>query len=246
MKPRMVKIMGIGISLAVGGAIMFAASFLTTEKNTAHTAATQKITSKLSAQTAKGKVDSLNSNDARKPAVTKSNNNVMLGSTVHDKGTTGGVALPSKGIHVCGNNIAGSFASEGAYDQSMPSGLSGNTAEVSSPTLISTRSSPGNLEIAVTVPPGEQAPAVFYDDEPRTEPQVRILDEIARDFKKAIQREVPGYTGEEVWSEARDWADERYMLFFGEEAWNKLKLQAALDAVREKEAMGQLPQRSYE
>jgi hypothetical protein len=128
----------------------------------------------------------------------------------------------------------------------MPTGLSEDTAEVSHPTLISSGSSPRNLEIAVTVPPGEQAPAVFYDDEPRTEPQVRILDEIARDFKEAIQREVPGYTGEEVWSEARDWADERYMLFFGEEAWNKLHLQAALDAVREKEVTGQLPQRSYE
>lgn len=73
-----------------------------------------------------------------------------------------------------------------------------------------------------------------------------IMDEIARDFNEAIQKEVPGYTAEEVWSEARDWADERYVLFFGEEAWNQLHLQAALEAVAEKEAMGQLPQRTYE
>jgi hypothetical protein len=36
------------------------------------------------------------------------------------------------------------------------------------------------------------------------------------------------------------------MLFFGEEDWNKLHLHAALDALREKEAMGQISQRSYE
>ena len=213
---------------------MFAASFFITEKNTDHSAATQKIAGHLSAQTANGKVDSLNSTDARKPATTMPNNNTMPASTVHDQGMTEAVAQPPDDDHVPGKN------------QSMPTGLSEDTAEVSRPTLILSGSSPGNLEIAVTVPRGEQAPAVFYDDEPRTEPQVRILDEIARDFKEAIQREVPGYTGEEVWSEARDWADERYMLFFGEEAWNKLHLQAALDAVREKEATGQLPQRSYE
>ena len=218
---------------------MFAASFFITGKNTDHSAATQKIAGHLSAQTANGKVDSLNSTDARKPATTMPNNNTMPASTVHDQGMTEAVALPPDDDHVPGKNIVESFTSGGARDQPTPTGLS-------HPTLISSGSSPRNLEIAVTVPPGEQAPAVFYDDEPRTEPQVRILDEIARDFKEAIQREVPGYTGEEVWSEARDWADERYMLFFGEEAWNKLHLQAALDAVREKEATGQLPQRSYE
>ena len=246
MKENVVKLRWLVSGLAVGGLIMFAASFLTTKKNTAHTAATQKITSKLSAQTANGKVDSFSSNDARKPATTKPNNNMMLGSTVHDQGMTEAVALPPEDNHVRGKRIAESFASGGARDQSMPTGLSGDTAQVSFPTLISTGSSSENLEIAVTVPPGEQAPAVFYDDEPRTEPQVRILDEIARDFKEAIRREVPGYTGEEVWSEARDWADERYMLFFGEEDWNKLHLEAALDALREKEAMGQISQRSYE
>jgi hypothetical protein len=103
-----------------------------------------------------------------------------------------------------------------------------------------------NREIAVTVPPGERAPAVFYDETPRPEPQVRMLDEIARGFNEAIQREVPGYTPEEVWREARDWADERYMYLFGWDAWNVLHLSAAQEAVLEKEAMGQLPQRSYE
>ena len=73
-----------------------------------------------------------------------------------------------------------------------------------------------------------------------------VLDEIARGFKEAIQREVPGYTAAEVWSEARDWADERYMYFFGEEDWKALQLQAALEAVQEQEAMGQMSQRSYE
>lgn len=103
-----------------------------------------------------------------------------------------------------------------------------------------------NREIAVAVPPGERAPAVFYDETPRPEPQLRMLDEIARGFNEAIQREVSGYTAEEVWREARDWADERYMYFFGWDAWNALHLQAAQEAVREKEALGQMFQRSYE
>lgn len=103
----------------------------------------------------------------------------------------------------------------------------------------------GGIEIAVAVPPGERAPAVFYDESPRPEPQMRMLDQIAREFNDLVAQPVPGYTSEQIWRAARDWADERYMYLFGWEAWNALHLSAAKEAVREKEAMGQLPQRSF-
>jgi hypothetical protein len=104
----------------------------------------------------------------------------------------------------------------------------------------------GGTEIAVAVPPGERAPAVFYDESPRPEPQMRMLDQIAREFNDLVAQPVPGYTAEQIWRAARDWADERYLYFFGWDAWHALHLSAAKEAVREKEALGQLQQRSYE
>ena len=103
---------------------MFAASFFITEKNTDHSAATQKIAGHLSAQTANGKVDSLNSTDARKPATTMPNNNTMPASTVHDQGMTEAVAQPPDDDHVPGKNIVESFTLGGARDQPTPTGLS--------------------------------------------------------------------------------------------------------------------------
>jgi hypothetical protein len=99
----------------------------------------------------------------------------------------------------------------------------------------------GAPEIALVVPVGERAPAVFYDETPRPEPQMRVLDQIAREFNELVAQPVPGYTPEQIWRAARDWADERYMYFFGWESWHALHLAAAKEAVREKEAMAQLP-----
>jgi hypothetical protein len=104
----------------------------------------------------------------------------------------------------------------------------------------------GGIEIAVAVPPGERAPAVFYDESPRPEPQMRMLDQIAREFNDLVAQPIPGYTSEQIWRAARDWADERYMYLYGWDAWHALHLNAAKEAVREKEAMGQISRRSYE
>jgi len=241
----MFKLRWLVIGLVAGGAIMLAASLLVTEKQTDHPSAAEKRKSQSSALLAPGAGDSINSTGLLSSATSVPKSNMAPYSSVEAQGIRQAGALgPEDSLP--GHNIATSSASGVSRKQPEQNAFSEALVDPPKSELISTASSPRNLELAVTVPPGEQAPAVFYDNEPRTEPQMLIMDEIARDFNEAIQREVPGYTAEEVWSEARDWADERYVLFFGEEAWNKLHLQAALEAVAEKEAMGQLPQRTYE
>jgi hypothetical protein len=226
MKQNMVKLRWLVSGLAVGGVIMLTASLHITRENTDRAAVAESITSQPSALAVPGARDSLNLTDLRSSATTTPNDQATPDSSMDAQGTAQARASALE-ANLPGHNIVKS---------SDPRKVRGQSEQTAS----------GNLEIAVPVPPGEQAPVVFYDNEPRTEPQALIMDEIARDFNEAIRRDVPGYTAEEVWSEARDWADERYMLFFGEEDWNKLHLQAALDALREKEAMGQISQRSYE
>lgn len=240
MKQNMVKLRWLVVGLAGCVLIMMAASLFITDKITDHSADAEKTKSQPSPL-----ADSLNSTDLRSSAPTVPNNKATHHSSMDAEGAAHAGSLGPE------NSLLGHSSAKSSYQRSLNKQseqkvFSEVSADLLQSTLISTGSSPANRELAVTVPPGEQAPAVFYDNEPRTEPQMLIIDEIARDFNEAIQREVPGYTAEDVWSEARDWADERYMLFFGEEALNKLHLQAAQEAVAEKEAMGQLPQRTYE
>lgn len=230
MKQTMVKLRRLVPGLAGGIVIMMTASFLITNNTTDRTASAEKTNSLPPPLAAPGAADSLKSTALRSSATTVPNNEATPDSTMAVQvPAPADVSRPAESLP--GYKIAKSSAG--------PAGLP-------DPSLLSTGSSPRNLEIAVTIPPGEQAPVVFYDNEPRSGPQMLVLDEIARGFKEAIQREVPGYTAAEVWSEARDWADERYMYFFGEEDWKALQLQAALEAVQEQEAMGQMSQRSYE
>lgn len=233
------------IRLAVGGAIILAASFLFMERKTARPSATEGLNIQSSGLVAPGAGPPLNSTGLRSSATTVPNNKATPDYSRGARGAAqaGIIGSADKSPE---DDIAKSSSSEGLREQLEQTALSQALTRLPRLSPIPTGDSPRNLETAVTVPRGEQAPAVFYDNEPRTEPQMIIMDEIAREFNEAIQREVPGYTAEEVWTEARDWADERYMLFFGEEEWSKLHLRAAQDAVTEKEAMGNLPQRTYE
>jgi hypothetical protein len=99
-------------------------------------------------------------------------------------------------------------------------------------------------EISIPVPVGEMVPAVFQDDMPKPEAQRKALDRIAAEFERNVSEVPPGMTQNEVWSFAREIADERYITLFGYEAFNQFHLRGAREALREKKAgqTSKLPQ----
>ena len=99
-------------------------------------------------------------------------------------------------------------------------------------------------EISIPVPVGEMVPAVFQDDMPKPEAQRKALDRIAAEFERNVSEVPPGMTQNEVWSFAREIADERYITLFGYEAFYQFHLRGAREALREKKAgqSSKLPQ----
>lgn len=91
-------------------------------------------------------------------------------------------------------------------------------------------------EISIPVPEGAKVPALFLDDAPKPEPQMRALNKIAAEFEKNVSEIPPGMTKEEVWESAREFADESYIMLFGYQAYNQYHIQAAKEALREKRA----------
>lgn len=91
---------------------------------------------------------------------------------------------------------------------------------------------------AVSVPPGERLPALFYDERPLPPPQRRALDRLANEFIDAV--EAGGSTASPgAWSAARAKADRQYITLYGHAAYNALHLQAAKEAAREARAAAQ-------
>jgi hypothetical protein len=74
------------------------------------------------------------------------------------------------------------------------------------------------------------------DRTPRTPQQQAAIDQIARDFEAAVSDPPSGITQEETWTAARQLADQRYLTLFGYQAYNQYHLQAAKEAVKEKNA----------
>jgi hypothetical protein len=79
---------------------------------------------------------------------------------------------------------------------------------------------------------------------PKPEAQRKALDRIAAEFERNVSEVPPGMTQNEVWSFAREIADERYITLFGYEAFNQFHLRGAREALREKKAgqTSKLPQ----
>lgn len=91
-------------------------------------------------------------------------------------------------------------------------------------------------ELVVPVPTGAKVPVVFYDQEPRPVPQQQALDRIATEFSDTVNNPPAGYSQTEVWEAARKIADERYAVLYGFDAFNKISMQAAKEALKEKKA----------
>lgn len=89
----------------------------------------------------------------------------------------------------------------------------------------------------IPVPAGARVPIAALDPiENRPPPQRAALERILDDF----QNEVAGATGAEsgpAWEQARRRADERYRILYGNDAYNQLTMQAALEALEERRSV---------
>lgn len=96
-------------------------------------------------------------------------------------------------------------------------------------------------DLVIPVPPGEKVPALFLDEHPRPAPQQKMLDRMAAEFNEAVSKPPLGVSAEEAWEQARLNADEKYLKLFGYAAYNAYHLQAAKEAVRERQALQAAP-----
>jgi len=93
----------------------------------------------------------------------------------------------------------------------------------------------GAAEVEYEIPAGMRAPAVLLpEDRPRTPPIQRFLDDVRREFDATI---AAADDPAAVWEEARQHADNRYRLLFGDNAYNQKTMQDAIDALRSKGAV---------
>lgn len=120
----------------------------------------------------------------------------------------------------------------------MPAGGASATAETVSPSSGGAEvaiASTASASPAVSVPPGERLPALFYDERPLPLPQRRALDRVANEFIDAVGD--GGSAGSPAaWGAARAKADRQYITLYGHAAYNALHLQAAKEAAREARA----------
>ncbi len=110
---------------------------------------------------------------------------------------------------------------------------------------------PVSRDLDIEVPFGARVPAVFLDDTPRPAPQQAALERIMDEFQDTIQRfksrsrsssvnlENPAADGGnfeelQVWEKARQQADRRYQILYGDAAYNRLTMLAAMQALEER------------
>jgi len=96
---------------------------------------------------------------------------------------------------------------------------------------------------ALSVPFGARVPVAFVaDDTPLTPQQADAINRIAEDFNTAVTQspsdaagqETPSISEEETWDQARQIADNRYRVLFGDDAANRVQMKSALEALQEK------------
>lgn len=90
--------------------------------------------------------------------------------------------------------------------------------------------------LELEVPIGAKVPAALMDAGGQDDgPEIReILDSITNEFIAAMDHaRQAGRNLEEAWDEARHVADEKYKLFFGQDAFNEATLEAAVEALED-------------
>ena len=94
--------------------------------------------------------------------------------------------------------------------------------------------------VDLEVPVGAKVPAALMDAGGKDDgPEIReVLDAITNEFIAAIEHSrQAGRDPEMAWDEALRVADEKYKLFFGQEAYNEATMEAAVEGIEEKEAL---------
>lgn len=113
----------------------------------------------------------------------------------------------------------------GGFGGSAPSVANPNQSLSEPPPLAETRS---REDIEIEVPFGAKVPIVFLDDTPRPAPQERVLEQIMEEFTQAVEANPAN------WNVARERADYRYKILYGDAAFNQLTMGAALQALEER------------
>jgi hypothetical protein len=95
--------------------------------------------------------------------------------------------------------------------------------------------------VTLEVPTGARVPIAAMEGGGELTPQQQVaVDEILQDFKKEIvELQTAGEGGaasaNDAWEAARKRADERYRILFGDAAYNAMQIQAAREALAEKQ-----------
>lgn len=91
-------------------------------------------------------------------------------------------------------------------------------------------------EIQIPVPRGEVVPVAFLDITLRPAPQQRALDLIVREFNQNVTTPDGAPPSPEVWRNAKEIADSRYIKLYGFRKYNEMSLTGSKQALKEKQA----------
>lgn len=134
------------------------------------------------------------------------------------------VASPDDGDPTSFPEEAGPGKNTADASVASPSGLPVNRGPVE-PTELATT-------LEYEIPAGMRAPVVFLpEDRPLTPPMEKFLENVRDEFDATIAAADDPAT---VWEAARQQADDRYRLLFGDDAYNQKTMRDAIEALKSK------------
>jgi len=124
-----------------------------------------------------------------------------------------------------------------AITTTIPSGTVGVSDAAAAQVLVDAATGSSGIDQKIDVPFGAKVPAVVLDNaQERPAPQQAALAEILADFSEDVAGITPNSPdATRIWEQARVRADERYRILYGDEAFNALTMQAAIEALQEKD-----------
>lgn len=223
---------GVNASLEVPKALRASPSSLPSSQQSSSIASfSTPLTSQVASRFPAAKVPQPSAAKSNLPSGTSAS---VSGSSGQSAGSTQGQSVPSGGLAALAGPPIGN-TSGAATDE--PGGSAVATpAPLSQPETQNAVAAGNSREANLPVPEGAVIPAAFYDNEPRSPQQEAALNRILEDFDKNVTAPSPGLSEQETWAAAKKIADNQYLTLFGFNAYNERHLQAAKEALKEKQA----------
>lgn len=230
---------GVNASLEVPKALRASPSSLPSSQQSSSIASSATpLTSQVASRFPAAKVPQPSAAKSNLPSGTSAS---VSGSSGQSAGSTQGQSVPASGQSVPSGGLAAlagppiGNTSGAATDE--PGGSAVATpAPLSQPETQNAVAAGNSRESNLPVPEGAVIPAAFYDNEPRSPQQEAALNRILEDFDKNVTAPSPGLSEQETWAAAKKIADNQYLTLFGFNAYNERHLQAAKEALKEKQA----------